>query len=235
MSVGAYITDATWQSNYGSTAPAPGPTTCTRSARAARARTAASSRTIIAPGAAVSTTPLWQPGGPVAGTYTLPPGYSMLNGTSMASPQAAGAAALLVSAAEQAGVQHQPAQLRQALNSSARFLHRYGAYEQGNGLIDVGAAWALLDQRTSRRSTSRRRSRSTRCSISSSPRRASASASTTARAWTPGQPYTREYTFTRTSGGGGTTTYNLSWVGNDGHVQLSAASIALPKNQPRRR
>ncbi len=46
----------------------------------------------------------------------------MLNGTSMASPQAAGAAALLVSAAKQAGVQHQPAQLRQAMNSSARFL-----------------------------------------------------------------------------------------------------------------
>src|SRR5919202_1218128 len=64
----------------------------------------------------------------------------MLQGTSMASPQAAGAAALLVSAAKQAGVQSQPAQLRQALTSTARFLPRYGAYEQGNGLINVGAA-----------------------------------------------------------------------------------------------
>ena len=59
--------------------------------------------------------PMWQAGGPVAGTYALPPGYAMFNGTSMASPQAAGAAALLVSAAKQAGVQHQPAQLRQAI------------------------------------------------------------------------------------------------------------------------
>ena len=64
--------------------------------------------TIVAPGAAISTTPMWQAGGPVAGTYALPPGYSMLNGTSMASPQAAGAAALLVSAAKQTGVQKQP-------------------------------------------------------------------------------------------------------------------------------
>ena len=67
----------------------------------------------------------------------------------MASPQAAGAAALLVSAAEQFGVQHQPAQIRQALTSSARYLAgRYQAYEQGNGLINVGAAWDLLKTNT---------------------------------------------------------------------------------------
>ena len=54
----------------------------------------------IAPGSAVSTTPEWQAGGPVPGTYTLPPGYSMFNGTSMASPQGAGAGALLLSAAK---------------------------------------------------------------------------------------------------------------------------------------
>lgn len=81
---------------------------------------------------------------PVAGTYRLPAGYSMLQGTSMASPQAAGVGALLVSAAKQAGVQSQPAQIRQALKSTARYLPRYGAYEQGDGLIDVNAAWNQL-------------------------------------------------------------------------------------------
>ena len=57
---------------------------------------------ITAPGSAISTTPTWLPGGPVpeAG-YPLPPGYAMLNGTSMASPQTTGAMALLISAAKQ--------------------------------------------------------------------------------------------------------------------------------------
>ena len=47
----------------------------------------------VAPGAAVSTTPLWQAG--VGLPYALPPGYQLANGTSMASPQSAGVGALL--------------------------------------------------------------------------------------------------------------------------------------------
>ena len=39
-----------------------------------------------------------------------------------------------------------PAQLRMAMNSSARFLHGYNASDQGNGLINVGRAWSLLKQ-----------------------------------------------------------------------------------------
>ena len=58
---------------------------------------------LVAPGAAVSSTPMWQPA-VRRGRYTLPPGYSLLNGTSMAAPQATGVGALLISAAKQAGV-----------------------------------------------------------------------------------------------------------------------------------
>ena len=68
--------------------------------------------------------------------YSLPPGYTLMNGTSMASPQGTGVGALLISAAKQAGVQHQPDQIRQALMSSARFLAEtrvadYQAVDQG--------------------------------------------------------------------------------------------------------
>ncbi len=49
---------------------------------------------------------------------------------------------------------------------------------------------------------------------------------------TLGQSYTRQYTFVRTSGGG-TKTYNLSLVGNDGTFSLGASSIALGLNTPK--
>jgi hypothetical protein len=46
-----------------------------------------------------------------------------------------------------------------------------------------------------------------------------------------GQSYSRQYTFVRTDGPGGTRTYNLTWVDNDGTFS-SAGSIALPKGRP---
>ena len=41
-------------------------------------------------------------------------------------------------------------------------------------------------------------------------------------------PYTRTYTFTRTDGPGGTMTYNVIWVDNDGTFS-SGGSVSLPK------
>ena len=153
MGVGAYITQETWQRNYGSDANF-GDNLHPFSSRGP-AEDGAFKPNIVAPGAAISSTPMWQNGAPVGGTYTLPPGYAMMNGTSMASPQATGAAALLISAAK---AQHPPsprdvlaaAQLRMAMNSSARFLHGYNASDQGNGLINVGRAWSLLKRDSSR-------------------------------------------------------------------------------------
>ncbi|MBA4181889.1 MAG: serine protease [Anaerolinea sp.] len=230
MSVGSYIHRQTWQKNYGSDSTQDD-NMHPFSSRGPR-EDGGFKPNIIAPGAAISTTPMWQPGGPVGGTYSLPPGYSMFNGTSMAAPQAAGAAALLISAAKQTGVQKQPAQLRQAINSSARFIPGYQAYEQGNGLFQVGAAWDLL-----------------KTNIKLAGISSSVPVNTVLSGFlvTPGvgqgiydregvaagaPPYTRTYTFTRTSGGGGTKTYNLSWVGNDGTFGLPAGSIALPLNAP---
>jgi len=233
MGVGAYVTDATWRSNYGSDSSFADnlhPFT----SRGPR-EDGGFKPQIVAPGAAVSTTPLWQPGGPVAGTYTLPPGYSMLNGTSMASPEATGAAALLVSAAKQSNVQKQPAQLRQAIISSARLLDtsRYQVFEQGNGLFNVGAAWDLL--KTNIKNVDISSSVPVKTVISQFLATPNVGQGIYDREGvTLGQSYARQYTFVRTSGGGGTKTYNLSLVGkNDNTFSLGASSIALPLNTPK--
>jgi hypothetical protein len=226
LSVGSYITKASWQRNYGSDAnqeenlhpfSGRGPT-----------EAGGFKPDIVAPGSAISTIPTWQEGGPVAGTYALPPGYGMLQGTSMASPQAAGAAALLVSAAKQKNVSHQPDQLRTAMKSTARYLKDYQAYEQGNGLIDVKKAWNLLkaDIRTTSISSS------VPVNTALSPFLATPGIGQgiyDREGVKSGDRYTREYTFKRTTGPSHPMTYQAKWVGNDGTFS-SAPTITLPLN-----
>ncbi|MFE9659754.1 S8 family serine peptidase [Streptomyces sp. NPDC005955] len=143
LSVGATISKETWAANYGS------------GVRTSYAMIPFSSRgpredggfapVISAPGAAINTTQTWTPGGPVAEAgYQLPPGYSMLQGTSMASPQAAGASALLLSAAKQRGIDLTPAKLRTALTSTTEEVRGEQAHAQGTGLIDVVDAWKAV-------------------------------------------------------------------------------------------
>jgi hypothetical protein len=226
LSVGSYITKASWQRNYGSDAnqednlhpfSGRGPT-----------EAGGFKPDIVAPGSAISTIPTWMEGSPVAGTYELPPGYAMLQGTSMASPQAAGVGALLVSAALQKNVSHKPEQVRTALKSSARFLKDYQAYEQGNGLINVAKAWNLL-----------------KADIKTTNITSSVLVNTIISNFlsTPGigqgiydregvkakDRYVREYTFKRTSGPAHPLTYQVEWKGNDGTFS-SAPSITLPLN-----
>ncbi|HEX8095028.1 MAG TPA: S8 family serine peptidase [Jatrophihabitans sp.] len=229
MAVGSYISKETWQKNYGSDSSYVD-NMHGFSSRGPR-EDGGFKPEIIAPGAAISTTPMWEASSPVPGTYALPAGYSMLQGTSMASPQAAGAGALLVSAAKQAGVQSQPAQLREAMKSSTRYLPRYGAYEQGNGLVNVPAAWDLL--KTNLKTVNITSSVPVNTILSgflATPGRGEGIYDR--EGVKAGDSYTRTYTFTRTSGGGGTSTFNLSWVGNDGTFSTAASSIALPLNSP---
>ncbi len=229
MSVGTYISDATWAADYGSSSPF-ADNQHPFSSRGPR-EDGGFKPNIIAPGAAVSSTPLWQPGGPVAGTYALPPGYSMFNGTSMASPQAAGAAALLVSAGKQQGFQHQPAQLRQAISSSARFIATSQAYEQGAGLFNVGGAYELL--RTNIKTVDIRAQVPVNTLLSGFLATPNVGVGIHDREGvTLGSAYTRRYTLTRTSGGSGAVTYNLSFIGNDGTFSTAVSSVALPLNTP---
>ncbi|MBL1080661.1 S8 family serine peptidase [Streptomyces actinomycinicus] len=140
ISVGAAISKETWAANYGS-AVEKKYAMMPFSSRGPR-EDGGFTPTLTAPGAAINTTQTWLPGSPVAEAgYSLPAGYSMLQGTSMASPQAAGASALLLSAAKQKGIDLPPATLRTALMSTADHIKGVQAYEEGAGLINVVDAW----------------------------------------------------------------------------------------------
>jgi subtilisin family serine protease len=73
-------------------------------------------------------------------------GYQLGSGTSQATPAAAGAVALLIGAARQRSLPHDQARVAAALLGSARWIAGYGAHEQGAGLIDVPAAWEVLQR-----------------------------------------------------------------------------------------
>jgi Subtilase family len=229
MSVGAYVTKDTWMSNYGADAhneeglfvfSSRGPL-----------ENGAFKPTVIAPGAAVSTIPGWQNGSPVAEAgYPLPPGYGMFNGTSMAAPQATGGAALLLSAARQSGVEAKPWQLRQAIMSSARYISRLGAHEQGSGLFQVGAAWDLLRRKDFKEVNivSSAPVNTILGDLLTPPRQGAGIYER--EGWAPGQTGMRTITITRT-GGGQSDTYNLSWTGNDGTFGSLPSTVNL-KNGP---
>ncbi|WP_052851110.1 S8 family serine peptidase [Streptomyces avicenniae] len=143
VAVGAGISDDTWAANYGAEV---------RTSYDLMPFSSAGPRddggfkpTIVGPGASINSIPTWQAGSAVAEAgYSLPPGYGMLQGTSMASPQVAGASALLLSAAQQRNIDLSPADLRTALTSSANRISGVQAHEQGSGLMDTEAAWSLI-------------------------------------------------------------------------------------------
>ncbi|MCX5412578.1 S8 family serine peptidase [Streptomyces sp. NBC_00059] len=146
ISVGASISKETWAANYGSNV--------TKkydmlpfSSRGPR-EDGGFAPILTAPGASINTTQTWLPGGPVkeAG-YSLPAGYSMLQGTSMSSPQAAGATALLLSAAKQKNIELPPADLRTALTSTATHIDGVPAHAQGSGLINIVGAWKQIEKK----------------------------------------------------------------------------------------
>jgi Subtilase family len=230
MAVGAYINKETWQRNYGSDAnfvdnlhpfSSMGP-----------AEDGAFKPNVVAPGAAISSTPTWQNGAPVAGTYPLPPGYAMMNGTSMAAPEATGAGALLISAAkaQHRGMFWRAAQLRMAMNSTARFIPGYTAADQGNGLIDVGRAWNLLRSDLEPVNiTSKVAVHTVLSDFLADP--GFGPGIYDREGVTVGQSYTRTYTFTRTSGPNRPVLYHLDWVGNDGTF-ATRNNILLRPNVP---
>src|SRR4051794_6153023 len=234
VSVAASISKQTWLSNYGSVV------------KDKRAMFPFSSRgpredggfkpNLTAPGAAVSTIDSWLPGAPVAEAgYALPPGYAMLQGTSMASPEATGSAALLLSAARARDTAVTPAQLRRSLYSSADFQKDIPAYAQGNGFLDVPAAWKLLRKEPETRTYT---STAPVCTVLSdflaTPGQGVGiynNCAAAAGGHQPGQARSYPVTVTRTSGAPGSINHRIRWVGNDGTFS-APADVALPLGTP---
>ncbi|MEP6694145.1 MAG: S8 family serine peptidase [Chloroflexota bacterium] len=222
MAIGAYWTSDSVLANYGNVVPGP-EALHDFSSRGPR-EDGGLKPEVVAPGNATSSVPTWQAQQCVA-PIVCSPGLGMFNGTSMAAPQASGAAALLLSAAFQSEVGHKPAQIREAMTSSARYLSNYQAHEQGFGLINVGAAWDLL--KTNLKTQDIDSSVPVNSKLSGFLATPGVGRGIYEREGRhPGDPaFTRTYTFTKSDGGGAT--YNLSWRGNDGSFSLPAGQTTL--------
>ena len=188
---------------------------------------------IISPSNILSTNRGWQKGSAMAELYRLPPGYSVVGGTSTATPTAAGAVAMLISAAKQAGVKYDAFRIKQALTMSARYVEHLEAYKQGNGVVNVGAAWEILKALDAARDlvtiTSRAPVRHAYSHLLPTPHEGVGLYER--EGWSVGDRGERTVTFTRTTGPKDPMTFALSFTGNDGTFSVPT-SVTLPLNRP---
>ena len=160
--------------------------------------------------------------------YKLPSGYEIAGGTSQATPTAGGAVVLLMSAAKQAGIPYDAERVNAAIRYSARYLPKYPAYEQGNGLIDVGRAWDLL-QAYAKTVPPQIESRGTVVmQTDTSIAKPIPGVSLFEReGWHAGQRGTRTIVLRRTTGIAGPQHFDVHLVGSDGTFSVPA-SVTLP-------
>ncbi|MBU8870002.1 MAG: S8 family serine peptidase [Gemmatimonadales bacterium] len=95
---------------------------------------------IVAPGGALSTVP------------GFVDGMARFNGTSMASPQTAGAVACLVGAAAQEGLEIHWGMMKRALIAGGSPIPGLSLLDQGGGLVNTGASWDILKKLSASRS-----------------------------------------------------------------------------------
>ena len=231
VSVGATISDKTWKANYGSDVAFKGQRMMTFSSGGPR-EDGGFKPNITAPGSAISTIPTWLPGNPVpeAG-YPLPAGYAMLNGTSMASPQTAGAMALLLSAAKATGADAAPAELRQAVYSTADYNKDVPAFLQGLGQINVtegvGPAQAERSTPTSFTATAPVCTEIWKIFGVTSGTGVYNRCAADDGGHAPGQAKTYPVTIKRAAGAGPAGHYAVSLQGNDGTFSRRPASVTI--------
>ncbi|MDR6907753.1 putative HAF family extracellular repeat protein [Agromyces sp. 3263] len=190
---------------------------------------------LSAPGAAVSTIPMWLSGQAVPETgYALPAGYGMFNGTSMAAPQVAGSAALLLSAAKAGTVPVSPAALKTALTGTARQIAGVPTTAQGAGIIDTVAAWKQLAKKVAVNALD------VAAPVCSSLSHLLETPHTGPGAYNrclpgeggqlTGEEQTYKVAVTRTSGAAGNVVHRIGWIGNDGTFN-ARGSLPLKKDK----
>lgn len=163
-----------------------------------------------------------------AAAARLPLGYQISCCTSASSPYAAGVAALLISAAKQQHVPRSLASLERAMRIGARFLPNVPSYQQGNGVLDVNAAWRELTRAVDI-------PRIVAMADVVHPLAQYAADAHNGQGifefdgWASGMTGRRELRLRRESGRRDPVTYRLSWTGNDGTF-ATMPSVALPRN-----
>ncbi|WP_327355999.1 S8 family serine peptidase [Streptomyces sp. NBC_01304] len=230
ISVGAAISKETWASNYGSAVEKPY-AMMPFSSRGPR-EDGGLTPTLVAPGAAINTTQTWIPGGPVpeAG-YQLPAGYSMLQGTSMASPQAAGASALLLSAAKQRDLDLTPQKLRTALNSTADHIRGFQPHEEGAGRINIVDAWESIKDGATAHEYKVEAPVDT--ALEQALKKPGTGIYDREGGLKAGQKRTYDVTITRTSGPDRALRHELHLANNDGTFRIASSDeVSLPLNKP---
>lgn len=161
-----------------------------------------------------------------APTRLVPSGYGISSGTSSSSPYAAGVVALLISAARQSQVAFSLDGLSRALRVTARPIPGFQAFQQGNGALDINAAWhELVDAFEPPRITA--------AATVVHPLALYAARGTEGEGilefegWRAGMKGTREIRLRRESGPDRPITYRLVWSADDGTFS-TAPTVVLP-------
>ena len=189
---------------------------------------------IISPSNYVSTSQGFVDGRAIPGLFELPPGYTIAGGTSTATPTASGAVALLISAARQSGMEVDPYTIKYAVQRGARYVPNIAAYKQGNGVISVAGAWAILQELHAGGMTVDIESRSSIVTPYSHmlPTPHEGFGLYERSGWKDGVRRERTVTLTRTSGPSGPMTFDVSWEGNDHGTFSSPLTVTLPLGTP---
>ncbi len=189
---------------------------------------------VISPSNYVSTWLGFIEGRAMAGLFQLPPGYTIAGGTSTATPTAAGAGALLISAARQAGIPIDPYRLKYAITRGARWVPHIAAYKQGNGVVNVSGAWRILEQLEAGALAVEIEARAPVVTPYGHmlPTPHTGFGLYERSGWRAGERGERTVTFNRTSGPSRDMTFDVSWQGNEHGTYSSPLTVTLPLGEP---